>query len=147
MNSDKVGQHLIFDAHVEPEYVYLLSDAKFLVQFSKDLIERVGMDLLGDPLVNTVSCDESLIETENDEGGVSVVCQIKTRGHVWVDTWPLRHRFALDLFSCKDFNHGETKSFIRKKLHVTEHWMQTVQRFWPKGKFKVEKRTESSEIP
>jgi S-adenosylmethionine/arginine decarboxylase-like enzyme len=96
-----------------------LGDAGLIRQFITDLVHRVGMQPLGEPLVHDVPVEIEKLGREpfEDEGGISVLCCLST-SHVAIHTWPLRNEFHLDLYSCRFYDRDEVLSFLRDVFHV-----------------------------
>lgn len=83
----------------------VLADAPSLQRLVADLVETVGMQLLGRPQVHEVATDIRKLGREpfEDEGGISVLACLST-SHVAIHTWPLRGEFHLDIYSCREFS-------------------------------------------
>jgi len=94
-----------------------LADARCLQYLVEDLVETVGMQLLGDPQVHEVEVDIRKLGREpfEDEGGVSVLACLST-SHVALHTWPLRGEFHLDIYSCREFEAGPVLGMLLDTL-------------------------------
>lgn len=131
MHGPYAGWHLIVDAFVESgDSTDRLADRQFLEEFLRDLVLRLDMKILGGPYMRTVMPDPKLIETEKDEGGVTG-CVVITTSHITIHTWPLRQRFSLDIYSCKEFDSDAAKKLIQGRLGVTRWSTNWLQRLWP----------------
>ena len=148
MNSKYAGWQICYDAHVEPVHANLLNDQEFLKLAVLDLIQATGLTLLEGPFVKIVPVDPGKLWSDDNEGGISVVCMIT--GHVALYAWPVRQRFSVDIFSCKPFDPEEVESFIKERFHVAKRWMHTVPRIWSDGEFNPDRAVEPTpkmEIP
>lgn len=83
----------------------LLGDAKVVRHMLEQLVDLLGMRLLGEPHMYEVETEiEKLgVEPFEDEGGVTGVCVLST-SHCSIHTWPLRPFFVMDVYSCRDFD-------------------------------------------
>jgi len=124
------GWHLLFDAFVDPEHAERLDDAEFLERLFRDLVEVLDMEILGEPAFKKIPCDPSRLDTEHDEGGVTGTV-IVTTSHLSIHTWPLRKRFCLDVFSCKQFDHLAVERLVRARLRVERRSSRWIPRTWP----------------
>ncbi len=122
------GWHLMMDAIVEDPT--RISDSEGLKAFILDLVQFLKMDILEGPRMSAVEIDVSRLDTDSDEGGITGYCLITT-SHVSIHTWPLRQRFCLDVFSCKEFDAAGAADLIRERLGVTQDTTQQVARTWP----------------
>ena len=134
MNFENAGWHVVYDAHTDSSQSGILASGNSIKGMLLDLVKLLDMKVLVGPVVEVVPCDQSKLDSEEDEGGVTGFCVITT-SHISIHTWPLRQRFSLDIFSCKPFNRDDVDKFLKERLHVTTRWMQNIQRIWPSGKF------------
>lgn len=134
MNSTQAGWHLILDAHVEPGKADLLKSGDFIKQVILGLVKLLGMKVLAGPEVHEVPVDRSKLWSEEDEGGITAMCVITT-SHISIHTWPVRHRFSMDIFSCKPFDKDAAEDYIKAQFHVTSRWRHDINRIWPSGAF------------
>jgi len=83
----------------------LLGDTDRVDQFLRHLVQNLGMRMLGEPVIHEVEVDISklLAVPFEDEGGVTGTAVLST-SHVAIHTWPVRHTFVLDCFSCRDYS-------------------------------------------
>ena len=121
------GLHLLIDGFVYdgktlyPDYIYNLFDV---------LVEELKMQYLQRPMVMRVPLDESKLQTNDDEGGYSGICQITT-SHISLHGWPLRKAFMMDIFSCKDFNHEKAQTIVVETINVISLNSQIIVRNGP----------------
>ena len=142
MNSKYAGWHLCYDAHVEPTHANLLNDPEFLRLAVLDLIHAVELTLIEGPYVKKVPVDPGKLWSDDNEGGISVICMVT--GHITLYAWPVRQRFSMDIFSCKPFNREEAEFFIKSRFHVTRRWSHTISRTWSDGEFNPDRTVESA---
>jgi S-adenosylmethionine/arginine decarboxylase-like enzyme len=100
-----------------------MGDAAVVRQFVTDLVKRVGMQPLGEPVVHDVPVEVQKLGREpfEDEGGVTaqlVGFHTLSTSHVAIHTWPLREEFHLDLYSCREFSGQEILDFITEVFHT-----------------------------
>ncbi len=83
----------------------LLNDSTRVEAFLVALVEKLGMRALGAPVIHNVELDITKrgLEPFEDEGGTTGIIVLST-SHVAVHTWPAKHLFILDVFSCRDFD-------------------------------------------
>ena len=95
----------------------LLADGKNVEATLRELIEILGMRLLGAPHLYEVETEIAKIGVEpfEDEGGVTGVCVLST-SHCTIHTWPLRPFFVMDVYSCRDFDPADVEVHLAKKL-------------------------------
>lgn len=94
------GTHLILDGKLRDN-----SDlsSENIIQLFDNIVDSLNMIYLTRPVVTPVPLEPNKIETEEDEGGISVYAQITT-SHIALHVWPLRRAFCMDIFSCKPFD-------------------------------------------
>ena len=121
------GLHLLIDGFVQtsqslcPDAIYDLFD---------DLVKELKMQYLQKPIVMRVPFNESNLQTAEDEGGYSGICQITT-SHISIHTWPLRKAFMMDIFSCKDFDAKAAEIMVVERLGVESYTIEKIDRFGP----------------
>jgi S-adenosylmethionine/arginine decarboxylase-like enzyme len=95
----------------------LLANAKNVEATLRELIEILGMRLLGEPHLYEVETEIAKLGVEpfEDEGGVTGVCVLST-SHCTIHTWPLRPFFVMDVYSCRDFEPADVEAHLAKKL-------------------------------
>lgn len=103
----------------------LLGDVERVRAFLVSLVAELGMRPLGEPILHDVAIDLEKLNVEpfEDEGGVTGTVVLST-SHVALHTWPVRHFFILDVFSCRDFDPESVerelfKSFSTRGVKLT----------------------------
>jgi S-adenosylmethionine decarboxylase len=94
-----------------------MNDAKNVESMLVDLVDVLGMRLLGEPHMYEVKTEIEKLCAEpfEDEGGVTGICVLST-SHCSIHTWPLRPFFVMDVFSCRDFDATEVERFLAARL-------------------------------
>ncbi|MBS2018298.1 MAG: S-adenosylmethionine decarboxylase [Deltaproteobacteria bacterium] len=94
-----------------------MGDAKVVESMLVDLIDVLGMRLLGEPHMYEVEAEISKLGKEpfEDEGGVTGVCVLST-SHCSIHTWPLRPFFVMDVYSCRDFDPADVERFLQQRI-------------------------------
>lgn len=94
-----------------------MGDGKTVESMLVDLIDVLGMRLLGEPHMYEVKTEIEKLGKEpfEDEGGVTGVCVLST-SHCSIHTWPLRPFFVMDVYSCRDFDPAEVERFLTARL-------------------------------
>lgn len=94
-----------------------MGDVKTVESMLVDLVDVLGMRLLGEPHMYEVKAEiEKLGKVPfEDEGGVTGVCVLST-SHCSIHTWPLRPFFVMDVYSCRDFDPTEVERFLSARL-------------------------------
>ena len=97
-----VGRHLLVEGLGSDK---LLSDETALRNMFDDLVVRLEMEYLSPPVFHKVELNPDVIggPVFHDDGGVTGVAVITT-SHLSIHTWPLRHFFTMDVYSCKNFD-------------------------------------------
>jgi S-adenosylmethionine decarboxylase len=122
------GTHLLVDGYVRdgatlnPDTICNLFD---------QLVVALKMEYLQRPTAIRVPIDTAKLESNEDEGGWSVICQITT-SHISLHGWPMRGAFMMDVFSCRDFDPEEAKRVIHEMLGVTDWEVQVIRRRDPR---------------
>ena len=103
----------------------LLGDASYIGNLINELINRVGMQPLGNTVVYDVPLEINKLGREpfEDEGGITaqlVGFSTLSTSHVAIHTWPLRNEFHLDLYSCRFFVIEDVINFITDTLQTTD---------------------------
>jgi S-adenosylmethionine/arginine decarboxylase-like enzyme len=95
----------------------LLGNAKNVETMLRELIELLGMRMLGEPHLYEVETEIAKLGVEpfEDEGGVTGVCVLST-SHCAIHTWPLRPFFVMDVYSCRDFDAADVEGHLAKHL-------------------------------
>ena len=122
------GTHLLIDGYtrdgnrLNPDTICDLFDR---------LVDVLGMQYLQRPQAIRVPIDPAKLETGEDEGGWSVICQITT-SHISLHGWPMRGAFMMDVFSCREFDPKLAEGLVRDMLDVTEAQATVVTRTDPR---------------
>jgi S-adenosylmethionine decarboxylase len=108
------GRHIKVLGRGSPE---LLGNAKVVESTLGELVQLLGMRLLGEPHLYEVETEIAKLGVEpfEDEGGVTGVCVLST-SHCAIHTWPLRPFFVMDVYSCRDFEPTQVEAHLAKKL-------------------------------
>jgi len=95
----------------------LLGSAKSVETMLRELVELLGMRLLGEPHLYEVETEIAKLGVEpfEDEGGVTGICVLST-SHCSIHTWPLRPFFVMDVYSCRDFDAALVEKHLAKSL-------------------------------
>lgn len=100
----------------------LLGSPDTIREFLIATVEKLGMRMLGAPVIHDVEIDIAKLGAEpfEDEGGVTGFVVLST-SHCSIHTWPAREKpeFVLDLYSCRDFSVETMTSFVREALGAT----------------------------
>jgi S-adenosylmethionine/arginine decarboxylase-like enzyme len=124
------GWHFTMDAVVAAEKAFLLSDEKHIDRTFRDLVKVLDMQILVEPKLISVPTDLSKVDSDQDDGGVTGTCIITT-SHLSFHSWPLRNRFSLDAFSCKEFDHRKAEAFLKDRFFVETASIHWLIRNWP----------------
>ena len=94
-----------------------MGDAKNVESMLVDLVDVLGMRILGEPHMYEVKTEIEKLGKEpfEDEGGVTGVAVLST-SHCSIHTWPLRPFFVMDVYSCRDFDTTEVERFLAARL-------------------------------
>jgi S-adenosylmethionine/arginine decarboxylase-like enzyme len=105
----------------------LLGDPSTVESMLRELVEQLGMRLLGAPHLYEVETEIAKLGVEpfEDEGGVTGICVLST-SHCSIHTWPLRPFFVMDVYSCRDFDPALVEAFLAKKLGAYDVQMTDV---------------------
>lgn len=139
------GWHLIVDAFVADPGRISCPDS--IRNFMTDLVGLLKMEILDGPRITEVPLDTNQLATESDDGGITGYCLITT-SHIAIHTWPLRNRFCLDVFSCKEFSGEEAESYLREFFGVTQAEVTWLARSWPRQRKSTRRvRTPLAALP
>lgn len=122
------GTHLVIDGYVRdgktlnPDTICTLFDR---------LVDTLQMRYLQRPTAIRVPMDPDKLNSEEDEGGWSVICQITT-SHIALHGWPMRGAFMMDIFSCREFDTRAARRVVTEMLDVTETHQQVIERRDPR---------------
>ena len=94
-----------------------LGSATTVETMLRELVERLGMRLLGAPHLYEGETEIAKLGVEpfEDEGGVTGICVLST-SHCSIHTWPLRPFFVMDVYSCRDFDPARVEQHLAKSL-------------------------------
>ncbi len=108
------GRHIKVLGRGNPD---LLGSGKVVSEVLKELVDLLGMRLLGQPHMYEVETEIAKLGVEpfEDEGGVTGVCVLST-SHCTIHTWPLRPFFVMDVYSCRDFDPRTVEKQLQTKL-------------------------------
>ena len=108
------GRHVKVLGRGEPA---LLGSAASVEATLRDLVELLGMRLLGAPHLYEVETEIAKLGVEpfEDEGGVTGICVLST-SHCSIHTWPLRPFFVMDVYSCRDFDADLVEQHLARSL-------------------------------
>jgi len=100
--------HYIFDAwELNPK---LLNNKKLVDSLLKDTAKICKMKIIGGPLI---------VEGVKQNPGLSAFCIIDF-SHISIHTFSQPGEVCVDIFSCKPFNPEEVKTYLLKKLKVSQ---------------------------
>ena len=122
------GLHLLIDGYVRDGNIL---NPDTLTGLFDRLVETLEMQYLQRPLALRVPMDPRKLETTDDEGGWSVICQITT-SHISLHGWPLRGAFMMDIFSCLDFDTEKAQAVVKQTLDVTTWNVRQIRRRDPR---------------
>ena len=122
------GLHLLIDGYVRDGNIL---NPETLTNLFDGLVEALDMEYLQRPTALRVPLDPDKLETDDDEGGWSVICQITT-SHISLHGWPMRGAFMMDIFSCCDFDPEQAKAVVRQALDVQQWNVTEVRRTDPR---------------
>lgn len=135
------GRHLLIDAYIEDGS--LLDNPKILCDVFDELVSNLGMQYLQRPTAIRVDCDPNALQTDDDDGGWSVACQITT-SHIALHGWPQRNAFMMDIFSCHDFDVDLAKRLVWDRLGITHANVHDIHRTDPREQLTAGARQDNS---
>lgn len=130
MHGHFAGWHLIYDALVHHEHVGNLADPTFLERTLVELVKFLEMVVLDTPKIHRVEFDPAKLETDEDEGGLTGTVVLST-SHINIHTWPLRDRFSMDVFSCREYDEAAVQKFLWERFNVKRRSSRWIKRTWP----------------
>jgi len=122
------GLHLLIDGYVSDGNI--LNPDSITSLFDR-LVEELHMEYLQRPTALRVPLAVEKLQTVDDEGGWSVICQITT-SHISLHGWPMRGAFMMDIFSCRSFDPLVAEAIVRQTLGTTELNVQLIERRDPR---------------
>ena len=123
------GYHLLVDGYVV-DGASLNPDS--IISMFDRLVEVLGMQYCQRPTAVRVPLDPTKLDTDEDEGGWSVIAQITT-SHMSLHGWPMRGAFMMDVFSCCEFNPRVAEACITESLNTSDLNIQFIRRFDPRN--------------
>ena len=121
------GLHLLIDGYVKDGRT--LNPDSICSVFDR-LVDALKMKYLQRPMAIRVPLEPNKLESDEDEGGWSVICQITT-SHISLHGWPMRGAFMMDIFSCRDFDPEAARSIVHEMLDVAVSQVQIIERSDP----------------
>ncbi len=100
------GKHLIVDAYGIDEKK--LRDRQALIKLLSYLPKRLKMTIIRKPLVFKISSTSP----KHPDWGLSGFV-ILLESHISFHTWPVENFVAMDIYSCKDFDHKDTVKYLK----------------------------------
>jgi S-adenosylmethionine/arginine decarboxylase-like enzyme len=131
---ESAGLHIIMDARVVDCSVF---NQEKIIHLFEQIVQALDMKPIDSPRVYEVPVDQAILERVKitgkfeDEGGISAI-QVISTSHLSIHAWPLQKYFALDAFSCKDFDEHKALSIIRETMGVTTENTMVINRQKPK---------------
>jgi S-adenosylmethionine/arginine decarboxylase-like enzyme len=131
--SSSAGLHIVMDARVSDPSVFTREK---LTQMFENVVKALDMKPLDDVQVYEVPVDPDVLERVKltgqfeDEGGISTI-QVISTSHLSLHAWPLQRYFALDAFSCKEYDAEKALSIVRKMLGVVSENTVVIKRRKP----------------
>ncbi len=122
------GLHLMIDGYVKDADSLT---SKNVLEMIDALVDGLGMKYLVRPSAGEVLLDRTKLDSDDDEGGTSYLCQITT-SHIAVHTWPLRKAVMMDIFSCRDFDCVEALGIADRFLLFRDARTHTLKRGEPR---------------
>ena len=90
-----------------------LNDLKFIEKFLLELSKEIKMNVISEPLVINHVANEEL------ESGITGTI-ILAESNITIHTYPKKKWFALDIYSCKEFEIDSTLNYLINKLKITK---------------------------
>jgi S-adenosylmethionine decarboxylase len=122
------GTHLLIDGYVRDGKT--LNPDTLCTMFDR-LVDTLQMEYLQRPTAIRVPMDPDKLNSKDDEGGWSVICQITT-SHIALHGWPMRGAFMMDIFSCREFDPPAAQRVVTEMLDVTEAHHRVIERHDPR---------------
>lgn len=118
-NQSVLGKHLIIDAYGIEEKK--LKDFRAIKKLLRDLPRKIGMRPL---LKETVKKVSSNFYPERGISGFIMLYE----SHISLHAWPEKGYLAMDIYSCKLFNHQAVLKFLKKYWHCKKMKTRVVKR-------------------
>lgn len=117
------GKHLLVE--VLTKNPKGLDKTIFIKGLFKEIIRAVKMKAVYKTIVYKFPKHKNLPkQTASGLTAFSIVAE----SHLSIHTWPENNYFALDLFSCRDFDEKEVLAIIKKSFQVKKIFYQTIKR-------------------
>jgi S-adenosylmethionine decarboxylase len=113
--------HLIIDGY--SSNAKILQDEVFLRQMLDSIPQMIGMTKISEPYVFRYTGDKP------GEWGISGFVFI-AESHISFHTFVERYYINIDVFSCRDFNTGQTIKHFQEILQLTKYKSYLVNRDW-----------------
>lgn len=117
------GKHLLVEAIIKNAKP--LSNKKLIHRLFKDIIQAIGVTAMLPPTIYQFPKKPEI--TQKIEPGITAFCII-SESHLSIHTWPENNYFALDLFSCKNFDEKIVIRIIKKDFPVKKLFTQSIER-------------------
>ncbi len=121
-----LGSHLTIDAFGCDKRK--LMDLRFIYSFLDKMPEFIDMHKISRPYV--VNFEGTLGQGGTDAGGVTGFVFL-SESHIAIHTYPQEGYFALDIFSCQEFDIDKADGFIRRAFNPKRLVKQVLRRGLP----------------
>tara|TARA_Y100000034_G_scaffold78667_1_gene94516 strand:+ start:1535 stop:1972 length:438 start_codon:yes stop_codon:yes gene_type:complete len=111
------GNHLIVDGFSSCD----LRNVDLIRDLILDLVDVVEMNAISEPLVIYHEADDE------DESGVTGVV-ILAESNVTIHTYPSKKWFALDIYSCNEFDVDKVVEFLKESFGLRKHDVKILKR-------------------
>ncbi len=111
------GNHLILDGFSDAN----LEQTKFIKNFLIESTKKIKMKAISKPIVLYHKAKEP------KESGVTGTI-ILAESNITIHTYPEKKWFALDIFSCKEFDINKTMRYLIKKLKISRYKKRILKR-------------------
>lgn len=113
----KKGNHLILDGYSNKN----LDDKKEIKKFLNKTVKQIKMKALSKPYVKKYNAP---VKSESGITGTIILAE----SNITIHTYPQKKWFALDIFSCKEFNINKTLKYLKKELGITNYKSKLLRR-------------------
>jgi len=114
------GKHLLVEVVAKNNRGF--KDKRFIKRLFREIIEVAEMKAVSPTLIYQFPPRQSKLKS-----GLTAFC-VLAESHLSIHTWPENNYFALDLFSCRDFNEKKVISLIKKNFAVKKIYIQVIKR-------------------
>ena len=115
------GNHLIVDGYTDSSEI--LEDKKAMKKLILDLVDEVGMRVISKPLIVKY---ESSSNDKTQDGITATV--ILAESNVTIHTYPKYKFFALDLFSCEEFDIERIIDYLKENIGMVKYKKSILKR-------------------